>query len=130
MLQDAETAETTPAVRLDLRKPGARTLQITGPSGCWQHDLSPRHAEILYVLATFRRGRSAAELADDLYGDPSRVVTVRAEMSRLRRRLPGVVLTQPYRFCESADVEVLCPGDTATSLPSSIARPIRATHRD
>jgi hypothetical protein len=130
MFEDAETAETISTVTLDLRKPGARTLEVTGPSGCWRHDLSLRHAEILYVLATFRRGRSAAELAGDLYGDPSRVVTVRAEMSRLRRRLRGVVLAQPYRFCESADVEVLCPGDTARSLPSSVAPAIQATHRD
>jgi transcriptional regulator of acetoin/glycerol metabolism len=43
-----------------------------------------RHAEILHVLATHRQERSRPN-GGDLYGD-SRVVTVRAEMSRLRRQ--------------------------------------------
>jgi hypothetical protein len=77
-------------------------------------------------LATHRQGRSAPELAGDLYGDRSRVVTVRAEMSRLRRQFVGLVLGKPYRFPESAVVRVNYPGDMATFLPASTAPSIRA----
>ena len=59
------------------------------------------------MLATHRQGRSAPELAADLYGDRSRVVTVRAEISRLRGQLVGLVVGKPYRFPESAIVDVL-----------------------
>ena len=78
------------------------------------------------MLATHRQGRSAPELAGDLYGDRSRVVTVRAEMSRLRRQFVGLVLGKPYRFPESAVVRVNYPGDMSTFLPASTAPAIRA----
>ena len=71
---------------------------MVGQFGRWRHDISLRHAEILFVLATSPQGRSAPQLAEDLYGDRSRVVTVRAEMSRLRKQFAGLCLAQPYRF--------------------------------
>ena len=83
-------------------------------------------AEILLVLATHRDGRSAPDLAEDLYGDRSRVVTVRAEMSRLRSRLAGLVHGRPYRFPPSAVVDVCFPADRATLLAASTAPAIRA----
>lgn len=106
----AEAAEPGPAISritLDLRDANAPTLEVMGHYGCWCRELSPRHAEILQALATHRQGRSAPELAADLYGDRSRVVTVRAEMSRLRKQLVGLVIGKPYRFPESAIVDVL-----------------------
>ncbi len=57
-----------------------------------------RHAEILLALAVSAAGRTAPELADALYGDRSRVVTVRAELSRLRKRYVGLLAAQPYRI--------------------------------
>jgi hypothetical protein len=99
---------------------------MVGQFGSWRHDISPRHAEILLVLAMFPAGRSAPELAADLYGDRTRVVTVRAEMSRLRKQLAGLVLGRPYRFPESTTVEVRYPRDMATLLASSTAPAIRA----
>ena len=90
-----------------MRDANAPTLEVMGQYGCWRRELSPRHAEILHALATHRQGRSAPELAADLYGDRSRVVTVRAEMSRLRKQLVGLVIGKPYRFPESAIVDVL-----------------------
>jgi hypothetical protein len=54
------------------------------------------------------------------------VVTVRAEMSRLRKQLAGLVLGRPYRFPESTAVEVRYPRDMATLLASSTAPAIRA----
>ena len=53
-----------------------------------------------------RAGRRR-ELAADLYGDRTRVVTVRAEMSRLRKQFAGLVQGRPYRFPETAVVDVL-----------------------
>jgi hypothetical protein len=74
----------------------------------------------------FPQGRSAPELAADLYGDPSRVVTVRAEMSRLRKQLAGLVLGRPYRFAASAVVAVCYPEDMTGLLASSTAPAVRA----
>ena len=107
LAEDAEPGPAISRVTLDLRDANAPTLEVMGQYGCWCRDISPRNAEILQVLATHRQGRSAPELAADLYGDRSRVVTVRAEMSRLRKQLVGLVIGKPYRFPESAIVDVL-----------------------
>ncbi|MGU3503289.1 GAF domain-containing protein [Mycobacterium sp. C31M] len=96
----------TSAARLSLDLRAQPMLEYTGSSGAWRRDISPRHAEILLLLATHRDGRSAPELAADLYGDRTRVVTVRAEMSRLRRQLVGLIAAQPYRFVDGLVVEV------------------------
>ncbi|MZE80449.1 transcriptional regulator, partial [Streptomyces sp. SID5475] len=66
-------------------------------------------------------GRSAAQLAADLFGDPSRTVTVRAEMSRLRRTLGGVLDHRPYRFADGVDVRLLAPDHPGDLLPRSTA---------
>ena len=99
---------------------------MVGQFGSWRHDISLRHAEILLVLALFPEGRSAPQLAADLYGDRTRVVTVRAEMSRLRKQLAGLVLGQPYRFPETAAVQVRYPGDMSTLLAASTAPAVQA----
>ena len=52
-------------------------------------------------------GRTATELAADLFGDPARTVTVRAEMSRLRRHLGGLLSHRPYRIRDGLGVTVL-----------------------
>ena len=78
------------------------------------------------MLATSRTGRTAPELADDLYGDRSRVVTVRAEMSRLRKQFTGLLAAQPYRFASSVDLELIYPDDISKLLPSSTAPAVRA----
>ena len=54
------------------------------------------------------------------------MVTVRAEISRLRRQLVGLVVGKPYRFPESAIVDVSYPEDMTTLLASSSAPAIRA----
>lgn len=64
--------------------------------------LSARHAEILALLSWHPRGLSADELARMVYGRPA-VVTLRAEMVRLRRALevtaPDLIpLSRPYRL--------------------------------
>jgi hypothetical protein len=118
----------TPAVArvtLDLRAPAAPALEMVGQFGTWRHDISLRHAEILLILALRQEGRSAPELAADLYGDSTRVVTVRAEMSRLRKQFAGIVSGRPYRFTDHATVEVRYPDDMAELLAPSTAPAVR-----
>ena len=113
-------------VALDLRNPDAPALHMTGQMGGWRRDLSLRHAEILLALSFRRDGRSAPELAGDLYGDPSRVVTVRAEVSRMRKQFVGLLAAQPYRIPHSVRLEVQYPADMMRLLPTSTAPVVQA----
>jgi hypothetical protein len=110
---------------LDLSSADHPTIAVRGGVGTWSHPLSPRHAELLLLLATHQAGRTAAQLAEGLFGDPSRTVTVRAELSRLRRYLGGLLEHRPYRFAESVQVEVVRPYDAYQLLPASSAPGIR-----
>ncbi|MRX42688.1 transcriptional regulator [Agromyces sp. Q22] len=73
------------------------------------HELGPRHAEILTLLAWHPRGLGAERLAALVYeGDPS-PVTLRAEMTRLRRVLEAAgeppLESRPYRLGRELDVD-------------------------
>ncbi|WP_431944830.1 GAF domain-containing protein [Actinacidiphila sp. bgisy167] len=120
-----EEAPAAGHVVLDLGRPRTWTVSVSGAAGGWSQELSPRHAELLFVLALHRDGRSAAELAGDLFDDPSRTVTVRAEMSRLRRTLAGVLDHRPYRFADGVHVEVVRPAHPMDLLPHSTAPAVR-----
>ncbi|MFE1753672.1 GAF domain-containing protein [Streptomyces anandii] len=113
------------SVVLDLSRPRRWSVTVSGPAGSWTHELSPRHAELLYLLAVHRGGRSAAALAGEVFGDPARRVTVRAEMSRVRRYLGALLEHRPYRFAENADVDVVLPDDPRDLLPHSAAPAVR-----
>ena len=120
--------ETEPAivhVMLDLRSSAAPALEMVGQFGSWQHDISLRHAEILLILAVHAEGRSAPDLAADLYNDPTRTGAVRVEMSRLRKQFAGIVVGRPYRFADSAVIEVRYPPDRSELLAPSVAPAIR-----
>nr|WP_222109739.1 GAF domain-containing protein [Streptomyces cupreus] len=106
---------------LDLSQPRRWSMTVTGGAGTWTHELSPRHAELLCLLALYRGGLSAAGLAEEMFGDAGRTVTVRAEMSRVRRYLGGLLEHRPYRFCEDAEVDVLFPENPRDLLPHSTA---------
>ena len=108
-------------IALDLTQARRWSVTVSGSAGSWSHELSPRHAELLYLLALHRSGRSAAGLAEEVFGDPARTVTVRAEMSRVRRYLGGLLEHRPYRFAEDAEVELLLPADPRDLLPQSTA---------
>jgi hypothetical protein len=60
--------------------------------------LSPRHSEILCLLSLAPEGMGAERLALQLYGEFGKPVTARAELSRLRRALPGAIVANPYRL--------------------------------
>lgn len=61
--------------------------------------LGRRHSELLVLLLVHPEGRTGEELGFDLYGDDVSPVTVRAELSRLRRMLgPELLDSRPYRL--------------------------------
>jgi hypothetical protein len=67
--------------------------------------LGRRHSELLVLLTVHPEGRTGDQLGFDLYGDDVNPVTVRAELSRLRRILgPELLDSRPYRL--RTDVEV------------------------
>ncbi|MGW5733976.1 MULTISPECIES: GAF domain-containing protein [Streptomyces] len=132
LLRIEEDPRPLPATRVVLDVRGPRGWSVTvegGGAGGWTHELSPRHAELLFLLSAHRKGRSASGLAEDLFGDPARTVTVRAELSRVRRYLGGLLAHRPYRFTEEAAVEVLLPDDPSHLLPHSTAPAIVAARR-
>lgn len=104
---DGSAAGETTTVELDLRDPPS--LLVTGATGRWTLQPSPRHAEILAVLARHREGLTAAQMSQHLFGVADRTITVRAEISRLRKHLGGLLAANPYRFADGVDVRVVAP---------------------
>lgn len=92
--------------RLDLGT-SPPTFVVDSGEAPWVTPLTPRHAQILRALvAAGPAGATAAELSRTLYGDPDHKVTVRAEISRLRRTLGALVVTNPYRIREGVTVSL------------------------
>ena len=56
LAEDAEPGPAISRITLDLRDANSPTLEVVGQYGCWRRDISPRHAEILHVLATHQAG--------------------------------------------------------------------------
>lgn len=84
-------------------------LQVDGR----EHRLSRRHSEILAVLAIAGgAGLTSEQLGLEVYGEDAPVVTLRAEMSRLRRLVGGGLLgSRPYRFTREIEADVLVVRD-------------------
>lgn len=85
--------------------PGGARLSVLGAGGyVWraaggERGLSRRHAEILLLLQAYPEGLNTEQLALLLAEDGVDPVTVRAEISRLRRDLgTDVVASRPYRL--------------------------------
>jgi hypothetical protein len=96
--------------------------------------LSPRHGELLVLLALHPGGLSAEDVARELYGDASKRVAARAEMSRLRRALGWRLGAGPYRLRGDVLADFLDgPDGNATAggplLPGSSAPAIVAARR-
>ncbi|NQX26214.1 transcriptional regulator [Microbacteriaceae bacterium VKM Ac-2854] len=94
-------ARVEPARPPSLRVLGRETGVIT--IGAESMELSARHAEIMALLAWHRGGLSAERLSELVYGREDAVVTLRAEMVRLRKTLERsaallVPLSRPYRL--------------------------------
>jgi hypothetical protein len=63
------------------------------------HPLGLRHSELLLMLATHPEGLTTEQIAVLLHDNEVPLVTVRAELSRLRALIPGLGLeSRPYRL--------------------------------
>jgi hypothetical protein len=105
-LTRTEPAESTPgALHLMIESLGRSDSLLTISDGRGHHHqlrLSPRHSEILLLLASAPRGLSGDELAVLVYEDDSASSTLRAELNRLRSLLGDDVLaSRPYRLAGS-----------------------------
>jgi GAF domain len=89
--------------RLVVRALGRRRalLEIGGE----RLELTPRHSEIVALLSLHPDGLTSRELGRELYGADCKAVTVRAEVSRLRRRLGPVLARNPYRLDAEVSVD-------------------------
>lgn len=101
---------TTPArggaVRLRLLGNAADALLLGGRAV----PVSPRQLELCALLALHPEGVTSAELRDMTYGDQEIAeVTIRAELSRLRRALGPALAARPYRFAApvATDLELV-----------------------
>jgi transcriptional regulator of acetoin/glycerol metabolism len=92
-------------------------------------ELSLRHSEILALLATNPAGMTVRDLAVAIYGSGDAAGTVRAELTRLRRRLgPDVMLSRPYRLHGRVSTDL---GDGAVNLlPESRAPGVAQARRN
>ncbi|MEZ5212486.1 MULTISPECIES: helix-turn-helix domain-containing protein [unclassified Gordonia (in: high G+C Gram-positive bacteria)] len=68
--------------------------------------LSPRHAEILLLLSSHPEGLNTDQLAMLLSDGDLGAVTVRAEISRLRRDLGDLIAARPYRLTVEVESDV------------------------
>jgi GAF domain-containing protein len=91
------------AIELDVLGAGPPRAALDGEPV----DLSERHVEILALLALEPGGLTAEQLALRLYGEAGNPISARAEVSRLRRVLPGVVRARPYRLAARVHSDVL-----------------------
>jgi hypothetical protein len=81
--------------------------RAAGSLGRRSFEFTPRHSEILVILAQHPDGLSEDDLVAALYGSSIKNVTIRAEISRLRRLLGSVILTRPYRLVADVRADFL-----------------------
>jgi hypothetical protein len=98
----------------DLDLTGPPVLRLRSPAEPWVTPLTRRHADVLVLLKRAgRAGMTAARLSTALFGDEEHCVTVRAEVSRLRKVIGGLVTTNPYRLADGVRLSVLQPDGPA-----------------
>ena len=95
-----------PLPRLDVL--GRERARLTLPSG--PRELTLRHSELLLLLAEAAvagEGRTTAQLAVECHPGDAAAVTVRAELSRLRRLVGAeLVGSRPYRLLGRIDTDL------------------------
>jgi hypothetical protein len=93
----------TSIARLRVLGPDAGQLTIDGRS----LHLSRRHTELMWLLASAPHGLSAQALDIALHLDGAHLITVRAEINRLRRVLGADLLaSRPYRLTTRVSTDV------------------------
>jgi hypothetical protein len=113
---------TSPHIRLTLDLDARPPRALVDGTNHWVHPLSTRHAEVLVLLVhAGPAGLDAATLSEALYGDRAHLVTVRAEMSRLRKSLGGLLLARPYRLAPG--VEAAPPTLSGSRLAATSTAP-------
>jgi hypothetical protein len=94
----------------DLDLTGPPVLRLRSHTEPWVTPLTRRHADVLVLLQRAGRpGMTAAQLSTALFGDDEHCVTARAEVSRLRRVVGGLVSTNPYRLADGVTLRVVRP---------------------
>jgi hypothetical protein len=94
------------------------------------HPLGLRHSELLLLLSLHPAGLSAEQVAVLLHDDEIPLVTVRAELSRLRALVPGLDLkSRPYRLSSPVltdldDVHALLDGGRLRLALARYAGPV------
>ena len=111
------------AARLTVLGADRPRWQVTDEHGVHASILTGRHADILVLLSRHPEGLSADHLAMLLDEKDLDVVTIRAEMSRLRRVVgPEFIASRPYRLLApvASDIDdvfdALDAGDVADAL--------------
>lgn len=99
VLREAPGAAATLEV---VRRPSPRVL-VTTAGATVEIALSERHAEMVALLAEHPAGLDTTALMGLLDGATT-PVTIRAEMSRLRKRLGALIESRPYRLTAPATV--------------------------
>lgn len=85
--------------------PSERRLDVHLDGTTSAYTLSARHADIVHALLDSSSPITGVELASAVWGEaPISQVTVRAELSRLRRRFPGLISAAPYRLLAPVEV--------------------------
>lgn len=108
LLRPAADRASTPAVQARLDVSDRPVLELRSDGARWRTPLTPRHAALLSrVAAAGPAGVTAARLSTELFGDADHTVTVRAELSRLRRVVGALVDTAPYRLAEGVALTVV-----------------------
>jgi len=91
--------------------------------------LRRRHVELLTLLTLHRGPASADVLCDELYGEEGHPASIRVEMSRLRKLLPGAIEPEGYGLtCEvQSDLKHVrgllganAVGDAAAAYPGAL----------
>jgi len=97
------SSDSQPVLRLNVLGRDQISTQIAGQQFCF----SQRHSEILTLLARHPAGLSSDKLSLQLYGDLGNPITVRAEMSRLRKILGTWLDTHSYRLALPVEADFI-----------------------
>jgi hypothetical protein len=115
------------AIRAELDLTDRPVLAVADSGLGWRRNLTTRQAELLLLLhLAGLQGISQAGLSRALYGDSDHLVTVRVELSRLRRAIGDLIAPRPYRIAPKVDLK-LRPADkmelSATGLLRNTSAP-------
>ena len=119
LVRVAEAGSEPGCVHVVLRGGSEPAVRVSSGGGTWVHRPSPRHAQLLRLLAANPGGLSAAQISQALFGNPDQRTTARSEMSRLRKHLGSVLAANPYRFADGVVVTAAESGAAGSGAAGS-----------